>query len=225
MLAVSLDTLLVPGQHLLCLGAHADDIEIGCGGTILKLLEGRRDLKVTWVVLSAEGPREGEALASADAMLQSVDKREVIVERFRDGFFPAHFERLKERFEELKEAVAPDLVFTHYRGDQHQDHRLVAELTWNTFRNHLIMEYEIPKYDGDLGSPNVFVPLDRHFCEQKILAILNSFPSQAGKSWFSADTFYALLRLRGLEASAPSRLAEAFYCRKLVFGGLAARHG
>jgi LmbE family N-acetylglucosaminyl deacetylase len=217
MLALSLDALATPGRHLLCLGAHADDIEIGCGGTILKLLDGQPDLKVTWVVFSGEGGREGEALASAEAMLQSAGKREVIVKQFRDGFFPAHFERIKECFEELKAVVSPDLVFTHYRGDLHQDHRLVAELTWNTFRDHLILEYEIPKFDGDLGSPNAFVPLDRSVCQRKIQTILGSFPSQATRSWFSEDTFYALLRLRGLEANAPSRHAEAFYCRKLLF--------
>jgi LmbE family N-acetylglucosaminyl deacetylase len=218
MLAFDLAALGGRARHLLCLGAHADDIEIGCGGTILKLLQGEPDLRVTWVVFSAEGSREGEALASADAMLQSVTKRNVIVKQFRDGFFPACFERLKECFEELKATVCPDLVFTHYRGDLHQDHRLVGELTWNTFRDHLILEYEIPKYDGDLGTPNAFVPLDRRLCQRKIQTILASFPSQASRSWFNEDTFYALLRLRGLEANAPSRHAEAFYCRKLVFG-------
>lgn len=217
MLAVSLDALATPGRHVLCLGAHADDIEIGCGGTILKMLEVERDLKVTWVVFSAEGPREGEALASANAMLQSAKKRDVVLKHFRDGFFPAHYARLKECFEELKEAVSPDLILTHYRGDLHQDHRLVAELTWNTFRNHLILEYEIPKYDGDVGSPNVFVPLERRLCQQKIQTILDSFPSQARKPWFTEDAFDALLRLRGLEANSPTRHAEAFYCRKLLF--------
>jgi LmbE family N-acetylglucosaminyl deacetylase len=216
MRAFSLDALAGPGRHLLCVGAHADDIEIGCGGTILKLIGHAPHLAVTWVVLSAEGVREAEALASADAMLQTVKTRTVVLERFRDGFFPGQYAAIKERFEALKRSVSPDLVLTHYRGDLHQDHRLVAELTWNTFRNHLILEYEIPKYDGDLGTPNAFVPLDRQFCQRKIRHLLDSFPSQASRAWFEEETFSALLRLRGMEANAPSGYAEAFYCRKLV---------
>src|SRR5262245_39277336 len=216
MRAFSLDALAGPGRHLLCVDAHADDIEIGCGGTVLKLIGHAPDLTVTWVVLSAEGVREAEALASADGMLQTVKTRNVILERFRDGFFPGQYAAIKERFEALKRSVSPDLVLTHYRGDLHQDHRLVAELTWNTFRSHLILEYEIPKYDGDLGSPNAFVPLDRQLCQRKIRHLLDSFPSQASRAWFEEETFSALLRLRGMEANAPSGYAEAFYCRKFV---------
>src|SRR5262245_29822211 len=139
-----------------------------------------------------------------------------VLERFRDGFFPGQYAAIKERFEALKRSVSPDLVLTHYRGDLHKDHRLVAELTWNTFRNHFVLEYEIPKYDGDFGSPNVFVPLDRQLCQRKIRHLLDSFPSQASRAWFEEDTFSALLRLRGMEANAPSGYAEAFYCRKFV---------
>jgi LmbE family N-acetylglucosaminyl deacetylase len=203
-------------SHVLCLGAHADDIEIGCGGTILSLLEADQPPAVTWVVFSAEGPRAEEARQSAERFLADTAKREIVLNTFRDGFFPYTGARLKEAFEELKTKVSPDLVFTHYRHDLHQDHRTVAELTWNTFRDHLILEYEIPKYDGDLGAPNVFLPLSAPLCRQKIDTILTSFKSQIGKRWFSAELFGALLRLRGMECNAPSGYAEAFYGRKLV---------
>jgi LmbE family N-acetylglucosaminyl deacetylase len=205
-------------SHVLCLGAHADDVEIGCGGTILTLLETEPPLTVTWVVFSAEGGRAREARQSAERFLAGAAKREVMIHSFRDGFFPYSGEQLKEAFEELKARVSPDLVFTHYRHDLHQDHRLVADLTWNTFRDHLILEYEIPKYDGDLGTPNVFVPLEEAICQRKIDTILTSFESQGNKRWFSEDLFRALLRLRGMECNAPGTYAEAFYGRKLVAG-------
>ncbi len=199
----------------LYLGAHCDDIEIGCSGTILKLA-GRGSLdRVTWVVFSSDPRREQEALRSTERLLNAVPKREVIVKSFRDGFFPYRGGEIKECFEELKATVSPDLVFTHYRDDRHQDHRLISELTWNTFRDHLILEYEVPKYDGDFGSPNVFVELEETLVARKIENLLESFGSQAGRRWFSEDLFRAALRLRGMECNAASGLAEAFYGRKL----------
>ena len=201
--------------EVLALGAHSDDIEIGCGGTLLRLAQAVPELKVTWVVLSAAGDRGNEARAGAEAFLQGVAEAEIEVERFQDAFF-RYGPDVKEYFEGLKAKVSPDLILTHHGSDLHQDHRLVAELTWNTFRDHLILEYEIPKYDGDLGSPNVFVHLDDEVCRRKVEALLGSFPSQAGKPWFDDDVFRALLRLRGMESRSPSGLAEAFYGRKLV---------
>lgn len=202
--------------RLLCLGAHCDDIEIGCGGTVLKLAASGRRLEVQWIVFSSEEQRKQEALKSAHAFLGNVDNNKVVVHAFRDGFFPYIGAELKERFEQLKTEFFPDLVFTHYRQDLHQDHRLVSELTWNTFRNHLILEYEIPKYDGDFGAPNFFVPLDESICRRKIDTILSSFPSQSEKQWFSRELFSSILRLRGMEANASSGHAEGFYCRKAV---------
>jgi LmbE family N-acetylglucosaminyl deacetylase len=202
--------------RLLCVGAHCDDIEIGCGGTILKLAAPGCKLEVHWVVFSSDERRKLEALRSANTFLKNVPTRRVIVHSLRDGFFPYIGAELKERFEELKFECSPDLILTHHGHDLHQDHRLVSELTWNTFRNHLILEYEIPKYDGDFGSPNVFVPLDESVCRRKIDAILDAYQSQREKHWFSRDLFSAILRLRGMEANASSGYAEGFYCRKAV---------
>jgi LmbE family N-acetylglucosaminyl deacetylase len=204
--------------RLLCLGAHCDDIEIGCGGTILKLAAGGREMEVHWSVFSSDEQRNQEALRSAEAFLCDVTTKKVTVLGLRDGFFPYIGADLKERFEQLKAELSPDLILTHYRNDLHQDHRLVSELTWNTFRNHLVLEYEIPKYDGDFGSPNFFVPLDESTCRRKIDTILGAFQSQNGKHWFSRDLFSAVLRLRGMEANACSGYAEGFYCRKAVLG-------
>lgn len=204
--------------RLLCLGAHCDDIEIGCGGTILKLASGFLKLEVYWVVFSSDERRKQEALKSAESFLCDIVTKKIAIHRLRDGFFPYIGVDLKERFEQLKSEISPDLILTHYRNDLHQDHRLVSELTWNTFRNHLILEYEIPKYDGDFGSPNVFVSLDESTCRRKIDAILDAFQSQRDKHWFSRDLFSAILRLRGMEANACSGYAEAFYCRKAVIG-------
>jgi LmbE family N-acetylglucosaminyl deacetylase len=202
--------------RVLAIGAHADDIEIGCGGTILRLVSEHRDLAVDWVVLSGDADRGAEATESASAFLDGVADKRVVVERFRDGFLPYDGGAVKEVFERLKSEVAPDVVFTHRLEDRHQDHRLVAELTWNTFRDHLVLEYEIPKYEGDLGHPNLFVPLAAELCERKVELLRKGFPSQAGRDWFTDDTFWALLRLRGLESRSPSRYAEAFGARKLV---------
>jgi LmbE family N-acetylglucosaminyl deacetylase len=195
--------------RVLAIGSHADDIEIGCGGTLLRLAREVEELEVHWVVLSAAGERAEEARASAAAF-----GAEVEIQGFRDAFFRYGGE-VKEFFEELKGRVEPDIVFTHHDADRHQDHRLVAELTWNTFRDHLILEYEIPKYDGDLGAPNVFVPLEEQSAQRKVELLLESFPSQRGKRWFTDGLFIGLMRLRGMECNAPSGLAEAFYARKL----------
>ena len=200
--------------RLLCLGAHCDDIEIGCGGTILKLATAERKIEVQWVVFSSDDRRKQEALTSAQAFLCGVSAKKIAIHELRDGFFPYVGAELKELFEQLKAEVSPDVILTHYRNDLHQDHRLVSELTWNTFRNHLVLEYEIPKYDGDFGSPNFFVLLDESICRRKIDTILDVFQSQNGKRWSSRDLFAAVLRLRGMEANASSGYAEGFYCRK-----------
>ncbi len=202
--------------RVLCLGAHSDDIEIGCGGTILTLAGRYPSLHVKWCVLGAGQARGEEAIASANAFLAQVAEKEVVIEEFRDGFFPYLGSEIKEYFEALKSSYDPHLIFTHCRSDAHQDHRLVCELTWNTYRNHLILEYEIPKYDGDLGTPNLFVHLDSNTAKRKVESTLNAFGSQRRKDWFTEDTLLALLRLRGIESRAPERYAEAFYCRKIV---------
>jgi LmbE family N-acetylglucosaminyl deacetylase len=195
---------------VLAVGAHADDIELGCGGTLLRLAREVQELELTWVVLSAAGARQDEAHAGARAFGATA----VEIHDFEDAFFQ-YGREVKECFETLKR-FEPDLVLTHAGNDRHQDHRLVAELTWNTFRDHLILEYEIPKYDGDLGRPNVYVPLEEEIAAAKVDALLGSFPSQASKPWFDESLFRALLRLRGMECRSPSGLAEAFYARKLV---------
>ena len=202
--------------RILCLGAHCDDIEIGCGGTIVKLATARPDMEVRWVVFSSDEQRKSEATQSASRLLENVGSREVIIHDFQDGFLPYFGRDVKHRFEELKNRFSPDVVLTHYRHDLHQDHRFVSELTWSTFRDHLILEYEVPKYDGDLGSPNFFVALDESLVERKIDTILNTFKSQDSKHWFSRDLFLSILRIRGMEANAADGYAEAFYCRKAV---------
>lgn len=201
---------------ILCLGAHGDDIEIGCGGTLLKLLSKYDNVSCRWVVFSASAERKRECTASAEAFLEGAPERRLDVMPFRDGFMPFEGAKVKDCFERLKTEISPDVVFTHYLNDRHQDHRLVAELTWNTFRNHLILEYEVPKYDGDFGQPNVFVPLNESDCQRKIELLLRCYQTQQLKQWFSADTFRAVLRLRGVEAGAESGFAEGFYGRKLV---------
>jgi LmbE family N-acetylglucosaminyl deacetylase len=213
MLALGLEGASRPIRSVLAVGCHADDIEIGCGGTLLTLIRSVPDLAVTWVVLCAGGEREEEARASAAAYLQGAGHADVRVYAFRDGFLPYVGGEVKDVFEELK-LVDPDLVLTHTRADLHQDHRLACELTWNTFRDHLVLEYEIPKYDGDLGTPNVFVPLDGSTVDEKLRLLREHYPSQAGKHWFDDDLFRSLLRLRGMEAA--TRYAEAFMCRKLA---------
>jgi LmbE family N-acetylglucosaminyl deacetylase len=203
--------------NVLCLGAHSDDIEIGCGGTILSLARQFPNLVFHWVVFSATGIRADEARHAASLFVQPVALKGPILKIFQDGFMPFVGGDIKAAFEELQ-SISPDLVFTHNRKDAHQDHRILAELTWNTFRDHLILEYEIPKYDGDLGTPSVFVPLETELYERKVSYLMESFGSQRGKRWFQPETFLALMRLRGMECNAPSGYAEAFYCRKLVLG-------
>jgi LmbE family N-acetylglucosaminyl deacetylase len=203
-------------RRVLVVGSHADDVEIGCGGTLLTLTRARPGVEVDWVVLAASGDRADEARASAEAFLVDAAVSRVEVHGFRDGFLPYVGGEVKELFEDLKGRVDPQLVLTHTRHDLHQDHRLVCELTWNTFRDHLILEYEIPKVDGDLGTPNVFVPLTEAIVEEKLTLLERHFPSQAQRHWFDRETFSGLMRLRGLEAVAPDRFAEAFTCRKLV---------
>jgi LmbE family N-acetylglucosaminyl deacetylase len=215
MLTFRLGATEPPVTEVLFLGAHPDDLEIGCGATVSQLVAGDRGLRVTWAVLSGTGVRAREARESARTLLDGVRDKRVLVQRFRDGFFPSQAAAIKRWFERLKPAVRPGLIFTPFREDLHQDHRLVAELTWQTFRDHTILEYEIPKYDGDLGRPNVFVPLDEAGCERKIRHVLQAFPSQKNRAWFSADVFRSILRLRGVEANAPHGYAEAFHCRKL----------
>jgi LmbE family N-acetylglucosaminyl deacetylase len=203
---------------LLFLGAHSDDIEIGCGGTILQLLSSYSNVHVVWVVFSSAPEREREARTSAARFLERAATKQIMVMNFRDGFFPYEGAGIKEAFEHLKNELDPDLIFTHYRRDRHQDHRTISDLTWNTWRRHLILEYEIPKYDGDLKSPNVYVPLAQAVCARKIGIILDVFQSERNKAWMSEDTFQAMLRLRGVECAAPEKYAEAFHCRKLILG-------
>jgi LmbE family N-acetylglucosaminyl deacetylase len=200
---------------VLCLGAHSDDIEIGCGGTMLQLLTTRRRMRVVWVVFSAAGRREQEARKSAARFLGRSRGHDVIVKDFRDGFLPYHGAVVKDFFETLK-PVAPDLIFTHHRRDRHQDHRLLSDLTWNTFRDHCVLEYEVPKYDGDLGQPNVYVPLSPTVRRRKLKLLMSGFASQRSKRWFTPSTFDGLMRLRGVESGAAAGYAEAFFGPKLV---------
>jgi LmbE family N-acetylglucosaminyl deacetylase len=203
---------------ILCLGAHSDDIEIGCGGTILQLQERSGNLEFYWVVFSANEKRKEEARASARMFLTGSKKNTVVVKSFKDGYFPYFGADIKDYFETLKKTFTPDLILTHARHDLHQDHRLVSDLTWNTFRDHMIMEYEIAKYDGDLGSPNLFVHIDEDLCRKKVNLIHTAFRTQARNHWFSEEIFLSLLRLRGIESNAPTGYAEAFYSRKAVLG-------
>jgi LmbE family N-acetylglucosaminyl deacetylase len=205
-------------RTVLLIGAHSDDVEIGCGGTILKLLESNGNVDVHWVVLSSDDVRAEEARASAALFLKNANRSDIAVEAFRGSYFPYVGGDVKEYFDSLGARVKPDLIFTHSRADLHQDHRLVCELTWNTFRKHLILEYEIPKYDGDLGRPNVYVSLEDRLCNQKIETLMSSFKSQLDKHWFTEETFRALLRLRGIESRSPSGYAEAFYSTKILLG-------
>jgi LmbE family N-acetylglucosaminyl deacetylase len=206
--------------RILCLGAHSDDIEIGCGGTILRLREQYPAIQFHWVVFSTTGSRVEEARKAAELFVGSANWPGPVLKGFRDGYMPFEGTKVKDFFEELKQQVSPDLIFTHYRKDAHQDHRLISELTSNTFRDHLILEYEVPKYDGDMSQPSVFVPLPTDMCQRKVGHIMDAFQSQSHKRWFQPETFLALMRLRGMECNAPSGYAEAFYCRKLVWQGL-----
>ena len=199
---------------ILFLGAHCDDIEIGCGGAVMQLASRYPKARFVWVTLSSDAERAAETRAAAERLLQDAREHDIRVEAFRGSYFPSCYAELKDYFEGLK-ALKPDVVFTHFRNDLHQDHRVTNELTWNAFRNHLVLEYEIPKFDGDLGAPNAFVPLTRAELQRKCDVVTECFPSQASKTWFSRDTFEAIARLRGVECNAPEGFAEAFYARKL----------
>lgn len=209
--------LAAPGDRLsvLCLGAHSDDIEIGVGATLLSLMDRGVRLDVHWCVLSGGDEREREARASATDFLSRATSAKVEVMRFKDGFFPEQAEQIKSWLETLKERLNPDVIFTHRRDDAHQDHRQVSRLAWNTFRNHCILEYEIPKWDGDLGQPNLYMPVSASVLQRKIDLLISHFGSQRSKQWFDAETFLGLARLRGMECRAPERYAEAFLARKL----------
>jgi LmbE family N-acetylglucosaminyl deacetylase len=201
--------------RLLCLGAHCDDIEIGCGGTLLNILQKYPNIEVRWIVFSSDIHREEEARSSANDFLKQAKKKTILINNFRNGFFPYVGADIKDYFEKIKNIYIPDLIFTHYRQDLHQDHRMISELSWNTFRNHFILEYEIPKYDGDFGVPNVFVPLKHQICVDKINKISSYFKTQKNKHWFTEELFFSTLRVRGMECSSNTRYAEAFYCRKM----------
>ena len=203
--------------ELLCIGAHCDDIEIGCGGTILALQQSHPDCRIHWLVLTSNSARRAEALAATEALVRPSARGEVRICELPDGLLPAHFAEVKSEFEALRRAIEPDLVFTHHGRDLHQDHSLVSQVTWQTYRDHTIWEYEIPKYDGDLTTPNMYVPLTEDLARRKTDVIARSFPSQASKSWFTSENLLSMMRLRGLESRAPSGFAEAFHCRKLAF--------
>jgi len=204
------------GLELLCLGAHSDDLEIGCSGTVMRWLREFCVERITWVVLSGDDRRTCEATHSAEAILGRHPGSRIVTQSFRDGYFPYTAVPIKDFFETLKHEVKPDIVLTHYREDRHQDHRLVSELTYNTFRNHLVLEYEVMKRDGDLGQPNTYVALDEATVDRKVDHLMTHFGSQRDRSWFSQDAFRGLMRLRGIEAGSASGHAEAFYCRTLV---------
>jgi LmbE family N-acetylglucosaminyl deacetylase len=201
---------------VLCLGAHCDDIEIGCAGALMTLSERHPLLKMHWVVFTAEGQREAETRAAAQRLARRPDQITVEVHALRPSWLPTRWSEAKEIMESVRRRWQPHMIFTHRLEDRHQDHRTIAELTWNSFRDHLVLEYEIPKYEGDLGQPNLYVPLSRRVAEAKVNMLMQCFPSQHGHDWFDADTFNGLMRLRGLECRAPERYAEAFHARKLV---------
>ena len=203
-------------REIVCLGAHSDDIEIGCGGSVIELVAGNPDARIVWVVFSGDGARQLEARRSARLFLKSARRPEVVVKTFRDGFFPDQHGQIKEFFEELKRRTSPDLILTHYRQDRHQDHRVISDLAWNTWRNHLVLEYEIPKYEGDLGHPNLFVPLDAAVAARKVDVLMSAFPSQATRTWFRREVFEGHMQLRGIECNSASGSAEAFHARKFI---------
>ena len=203
--------------NLLLLGAHCDDIEIGCGGTVLRLIADDRIEHIKWIVFASTEERKTEAIACAEHFLRNVSSKEIVVLNFRDTVLADNREEIKKLLGAIKISFSPDLIFTHHRNDLHQDHKLLSEVTWNVCRNHLILEYEIPKYDGDLGHPNFFVTLDKAFVQQKIDALLEFYGSQKEKHWFDEETFLSLLRVRGLEVASPTRYAEAFHVKKVSY--------
>jgi LmbE family N-acetylglucosaminyl deacetylase len=210
----------IPPKTILLLGAHCDDIEIGCAGTVLNLTNIFPDAHFEWIIFSSSPARAQEAICSANRLLASAISKNVLIENFRNGYFPYIGEQIKDYFESLKNRIIPDLILTHHLDDRHQDHRTLAELTWNTFRDQFIMEYEIPKYDGGLGTPNCFIPITRENADVKISTLMDCFVSEAAKPWFTPETFNAMLRLRGVESNSPTGLAEAYYCRKILLNPL-----
>lgn len=202
--------------RVLCLGAHSDDIEVGCAGTLLRWLREYRRVDVTWVVLSAPDGRAEEGKRSARSLLRGAARVDLIFGEFPDAHLPADFARAKTFLTGLRRRTRPDVVLTHRLEDRHQDHRMVAELTWQSWRDHLILEYEVPKYEGDLGQPNLFVPLSRAIGNRKVAHLIKHFGSQRSKHWFNADTFLGLMHVRGVECRSSSGLAEGFYVRKAV---------
>jgi LmbE family N-acetylglucosaminyl deacetylase len=202
--------------RLLCIGAHSDDLEIGCAGTVLTWLSAGAAVEVTWVVLSAVAERGLEARRSAMRLMKSAARSRIVLGEFRDGYLPAQYAQVKEFFERLKVGTDPDVILTHHLQDRHQDHKLAAELTWNTWRDHLILEYEIPKFEGDLGQPNTYVPLSARMARRKVVHLERHFATQRGRSWFKDENFLALMRVRGVESRSSSGFAEAFHARKVV---------
>lgn len=207
-------------RNVLCLGAHADDIEIGCGGTLLKLKATNPSLNVSWIVFASDETRHREAAESANQFLASTNQPDIQIHQFPDRYFPSVWSEIKDYFSKLASDLSgdrtPDLILTHRLDDRHQDHRVLAELTWNAFRNHMILEYEIPKFEGDLGQPNVYIPLSPEVVQRKTEVIMNCFASQHERPWFDEETFRSLMRIRGLESNSPTRYAEGFYSRKLT---------
>jgi LmbE family N-acetylglucosaminyl deacetylase len=205
------------GMNILLLGAHCDDIEIGCGGTILKMIADYNISEVKWVVFASNETRQEEAIRSGQQFLANVKNADLQVYSYTDGYLPTVWSDIKDEFENIKKSFSPDIIFTHYRDDLHQDHRVVNELTWNTFRNHQILEYEIPKYDGDLGNPNLFVSLEEDQAKHKREIIFNSFKSQLNKQWFDEELLNAMMRIRAVECASDTKFAEAFYARKICY--------
>lgn len=201
--------------NILCIGAHCDDIEIGCGATILKMLRERTNVNVYWLIFCSTEDRRNEAIAGAKLFCSGAARLSTKILGFRDGYLPYEGPSIKDSIEAVKRQFQPDIIFTHYRNDLHQDHRKVSELTWNTYRDHMILEYEIPKWDGDLSSPTAYVAIDDCFVDEKISALKSIYASQRDKHWFTSDLFRSIMRIRGMEAASPTGFAEAFYCRKL----------
>jgi len=200
---------------ILCLGAHSDDIEIGCGGTILKLLKRNQNAHIRWIVFSANNIRAKEAQESSSFFIKKAKSKQIYIHNFKESYFPFIGAKIKDCFEKIRKEFDPDIIYTHSRYDKHQDHKLISNLTWNTFRDHLVLEYEIPKYDGDLKNPNFYVYLDKQIVNKKVKLIYETFKSQTKKYWFSKDTFKGLMRIRGLESNSPSGYSEAFHCHKI----------
>lgn len=213
------DFILSGARRILCLGAHCDDIEIGCGAALLALQRSAPRVRIDWAVLSGTPERRAETRAAMRALVRPAKRGELLFGDFPDGRFPAHYGEIKEYVESLKRLPRPDLILCHERDDRHQDHRAVNEFVWNTFRDHAVLEYEIPKWDGGLGQPNVYVPVSTAQARAKVAALLKSHRSQRGRDWFTADTFMAMLSLRGIECRSPSGYAEGFYGRKIRFSG------